>query len=427
MPRAARIDDQTGADLVVLDLGASKILAAAVSAAGTSWSVRAWEERPSSCLQRGVIADAAAAGAVVREVLAAIAAATGNRRPRVVVGVGAGAVRSMHARGSVRTRLPVTIQASHVHRALDAAADIGLPSDHEILHVLPVGYEVDGARVVRHPVGSRARHLVAEAAVVTVRSAALDTLQRVIEATGATVVGAAAAPLAAARVALNQEDRRRGAIGLDLGAEGCGAAVYRNGALQGLAWSAVGGAHITRDVAFALQLDFDQAELLKRRLGVALLEAAVPERRAEVARGAQRFHVAQPMLAEVIEARCEEMLVLVRDALRSQAATSLGDRVVLSGGGARLRGAVELVEQIFGVPARVANPESHAAWDAVAGDPAGCTALGLIEYAARSGLLRREPATPWVRGWKRVRRTVTAARGAGRSAAVVAAATRTQV
>ncbi len=219
MARVAGVETRAQSDLVVLDLGASKLLGAAISGSNHAWTVRAWEERPSACIQRGVIVDAAAAAAVVRDVLAAIAAATGRRNARVVIGVGGGAVRSVQARGSVRTRLAVSIQAAHVHRALDAAADIGLPSDHEILHVLPVGYEVDGARVVRHPLGTRAKNLVAEAAVVTVRSAALDALQRAVESTGATVVGAAAAPHAAARAALKSEDRRRGAVVLHVGAE----------------------------------------------------------------------------------------------------------------------------------------------------------------------------------------------------------------
>jgi cell division protein FtsA len=420
MARAARVE--SAADLVVVDFGASRILAAALEGQPSGWRVRAWEERPSHCMQRGVIVDDRAAAAVVREVLAAIASITGNRTPRVVTGVGAGAVRSVHARGSIRLRLPAAIQRSHLHRALDAAADIGLPSDHEILHVLPVAYEIDGARVVRHPLGARARHVVAEAALVTVRSATLDALQRAIECTGATVVGAAAAPLAAARVALGPEDRRRGAAMLDLGAEGCGAAVYRHGALQALAAVPIGGAHVTRDITYALQVDFEQAELLKRRLGVALIEAASPERGLEVARGSRCFQVAQPMLAEIIEARLEEMLVLMRDGLRSQSAHPMADRVVLCGGGARLRGVAELVEQVFGVPARVAQPESS--WGAAAGDPACCTALGLIEYAARSGLLRREPEAAWARGWERVRRSLAAPRWAGRSA--VAAATRAQ-
>ena len=387
MRPAARADAAPCPGLLVLDLGASKALALAVAPEVGALAVRAWAERPSAVTSHGVIVDPESARAVLGAVLDEANTRSGLHLRRVVVGVGGGQVRCVPARGTFRAKLPVVLHDVHLDRALDAAADIGLPADHEVLHVLPNGYVVDGVRVGRSPVGMRGRSVVAEATVVTVRSQLLDHVQRLLERLGYEVVGAAAEPLAAARVALSSEDRVRGAVLLDIGCETTAAAVYRDGAVQALAWVPAGGTHVTRDVAFALQIDFEQAELLKRRAGSALVEATDPSRQVEVLRGRERLTVNQQTLAGIVEARMEELFGMARDALRSQSALGIGDRIVLAGGGARLRGAVELAEQVFESPARIADPAAAYGWREAAGDPACCTALGLVEYAARSGLL----------------------------------------
>jgi len=409
---AARVET---AGILALDLGAARALALVACPEGSRTRVVGWAERAAALTSHGVLVDLEAARSVLADVLEAAQAQSGRRLTRVVAGVGGGQVRSMSASGSMRSKLPVVLQHSHIDRALDAAADIGLPSDHEILHVLPTGYLVDGVRVVRSPLGMRGRSLTAEAVVVTVRSQVLDQLQRVLEGLGYELVGAAAEPLAAARVGLGSEDRTRGAVLLDIGAESTGAAVYRNGVLQSLVWVLAGGSHVTRDIAFALQLELEQAEALKRRAGHALVEGVDPARQIEVRRGRERLTVNQQTLAGIIEARMEELLGMAREALRERAALGIGDRIVLAGGGARLRGSVELAEQVFEAPARLASPDEASGWREAVGDPACCTALGLVEYAARSGLLRPEPPAPWLRAWDGLRRAVGERRGRGQT------------
>jgi cell division protein FtsA len=411
---AARVDSPQNPGLLVLDLGASKALALVAVADGDRARITGWAERAAVLTSHGALVDPHAARGVLADVLEAAQARAGRRLTRVVAGVGGGQVRCIRARGSARTKLAVPLQAAHVDRALDAAADIGLPSDHEVLHVLPSAFLVDGVRIARTPVGTRGRNLTAEAAVVTVRSHVLDQLQRVLEGLGYELVGAAAEPLAAARAVLSAEDRTRGCVLVDIGAETTGLAVYRDGVIHALAWVQAGGVHVTRDIGFALQLELEQAETLKRRAGHALVEAVDPSRQVEVLRGRERLSVNQQTLAGIIEARMEEMLSMGRDALRAQQALGLGDRIVLAGGGARLRGAVELAEQVFEAPVRLAAPDGGAGWREAAGDPACCTALGLVEYALRAGLLRSTPAAPWTRAWDGLRRAVGDRRGRGR-------------
>jgi cell division protein FtsA len=367
-----------------------------------------WAERPFEGARDGPLVDLDAASGVFAEVLGAAQRQGGISTRRVVAGISGPQVRLVRARGDVRVKTPVTLTTSHLRRAVEAAADIGLPDDHEILHVLPTGYQVDGARAVRRPLGMRARWLTAEAAIVIVASFVLDNLQRALEAVGYELVGAVAEPLAAARGALTADDRKSGAVLLDVGAQSLGAAVYRDEVVQGLATVQAGSAHVSRDVAYALHLELPQAEALKRRSGVALAESVSHARQVEVQRGRERLFVSQQMLASVIEARMEELFVMARDALRGQRALALRDRVVLVGGGARLAGTVELAEQVFEAPARLGAPVANRGWREAAGDPACCTALGLMGYAAHCRLASPEPI---LAGWKGAVRRLRVALG----------------
>ena len=185
---------------------------------------------------------------------------------------------------------------------------------------------------------------------------------------------------------------------------------------------------MTRDLAYALQLDLEQAEMLKRRFGTALAEQASTARQVEIVRGRERVLVTPQMLSSVIEARMEELFVMARDALRTQGVVALGDRIVLAGGGARLRGAVELAEQIFEAPVRLAAPSEPCAWREASGDPACCTALGLVTYAARSGLLDEAAPPSWTRAVQRLRRALGErhVRHTNRSLSAASAAGRTR-
>ena len=405
MRGSARVEAPNPAAILALDLGAEKVTIAVAVPHGDSYVVRGWIEQPCALMDQGTLVDLEAARAVLPAALFAAQERAGVRVRRVVAGVGVGQARAVRARGTMRTKLPVTLHPAHLDRALDAAADIGLPRDHEVLHVLPTGYIVDGTRVVRSPLGMRGRAVTADAVVVTARSQVLDNLQRVLDAAGYELVGAAVEPLAAARAALTAEDRARGAVLVDLGAEVTGAAAYRDGVLQGLVCVHAGGSHATRDIAFALQLEIEQAEALKRRAGSALIESVPADRQVEVQRGRDRLTVSQQTLAGIVEARMEELFAMVRDGLRAQQVLGIGDRIVLAGGGARLRGAVDLAEQVFEAPVRLAAPRAPQGWREAEGDPACCTALGLLEFAQRSGLMRAE-ASSWERLVTDLRRVV---------------------
>jgi cell division protein FtsA len=384
---AARNDAAGG--LLLLDLGSHQARAVALVPEGSELVLRGAASVPFGAAPDGVLVALDLARTQLEELLGTCGQRAGLGVRRVLASIGGTHLRLVQARGSIALRLPVVLRRAHLERVLDAATAIELPSDQEVLHVLPTSYEVDGARTHEPPLGIRARRLLAEAALVTVSRLALDTLERVLAELGYELVDVAAEPLVTAGAVLSADDRQRGAVLVDLGAERITAVVYRHRVVQGLHVLGAGAVHASRDLAFALRLELGRAEEIKRRYGVARVAEADPEVETLLEHEGRTVRVGQPALAAVLEPRMRELLALVRQGLGS--ALAPGDRVVLCGGGARLRGLVELAEDVFAAPARMGASR-------VGGDleaETSCTALGLAVYAERCGLERRARSPAW--------------------------------
>ena len=411
----AKPDPRPG--LLALDLGTHRVRALALVAHGTNLAVCGRAEARAIAARDGVLVHLDRARAEIGHVLREAALQAGLRAKRVVAGIGGTHLRLVHGHGSLSFPQPVSLRRTHLERALDAAAAIGVPNDLEVLHVLPTGYEVDGARTERPPLGIRARRLAAQAAVVTVSRLALDNLDRVLIDLGYELVDAAAEPLLAASAVLSPEDREDGAVLVDIGAERTSAVAYRHRVLCGLVCLGAGAAHVTRDLGYALRLGFEPAEALKRRFGVASVAAADPEAEMRVERDGTPIRLSQRAMAAVIEPRMREILSLVHDALRAEGGLALANRVVLCGGGANLPGLVELAEEVFASPARLgAVPHPGAPDDS-------STALGLVQHAVRCGLYPRSRWRMWDRAVHRLRGALRASRQSGMPRPAVAPAT----
>ncbi len=371
-------------ELLLLDLGSQRARAGAARVEDGALRICGAAEAPFSAVRDGVIVHLESARAQLAALLSTAAARGGVRTRRVVAAIGGTHLHWMRARGSLALRLPVCLRDAHLERALDAAAAMGLPREQEMLHVVPTGYRVDGARTVR-PRGMRARRLVAEAAVLTASRLALENLERALHDIGYELIEPVAEPLVAAHEALTIEDRTRGAVLIDLGAERVCAIVYRDGVLQGLAQIGAGAAHISRDLALVLRIAPHEAEDVKQQLAVARVELADTARSLPLRRGGRMLRLGQADVARVVEPRMRELLVLTREALRQARILAPSDRVVLSGGGARLAGVVDLAENVFHVPARRDVPD--VAVPGVEHASTG-TLLGLLAYASRCGLHR---------------------------------------
>ncbi|WP_435530000.1 cell division protein FtsA [Phenylobacterium koreense] len=279
-------------------------------------------------------------------------------------------------------------------------------------HILPVAWSVDGQAAIRDPRAMFGRTLGVELLVVTVSEAAYQTLGACVERAHLQFEGVVAAPFVSALAALEEDEMDLGAVCIDMGGGSTSAAVFAGGSLLHVETLAVGGGHVTADIARGLSTSVAGAERIKTLHGSAIASANEDREMIEAPPrgddpGAGPVIAPRSLLKGIIAPRVEETLELLRDRLRASGCpVEPGASLVLTGGASQLAGVREVAVRVFDRPARLGRPRRvpHLA-DAASG-PAFCAAAGVLQRAAfgpreavsskalASAKLRREPLDP---------------------------------
>lgn len=335
---------------------------------------------PSEGIKRGMVTDLTAAAAAISQAVAQ--ADRGGRlagEAKAVLGVSGPHVRSVVGRAEVMVEDPSTgVAPLDVERATNSAGSVELPEGRQVIHVIPLGYQLDGAEGVTDPVGLAGRILTAEAHLITVDGLPVQNYLRAAIKAGVQVADYQLGLYAAAEAVLTKEERQAGTLVLDMGAGLTGMAIYAGGRLHHVQLVPVGAEHITRDLASVLQVPVHVAERLKTERGWATV-LQCPDTSLELISPGQKTREMQDRrLAQIIEPRVQEIFHLVAEAVKNAECgeVPLGS-VVLTGGGARLKGIAEAASNWFGMPARIGVP-SGASGDG----PEFSTAVGLVHWGA---------------------------------------------
>jgi len=300
-----------------------------------------------------------------------------------LVSLAGGHVSSINSRGAVAVPGGV-IDASDVARALDQARAIAIPHDREVVHIIQRGFSVDGQDGTRTPIGMHGYHLEAETHIITASAATVDNLRQCVKAAKVDVQALVLNPLASAEVVLTEQERQMGVAVCDLGGGTTDLAIYVDGDVWHTMVLAVGGNHITQDVAHGLRLALTQAEEIKKQQGHAM--------RAEV--GAEEYFNIRPFgedqpvrinrqdLAHIIQARTTEIFGLIlQEVKRSGYDALLPAGMVLTGGTSALPGIRRLASQVLGMPVRTGQPEKLTGLVDRLNSPAYATSVGLLQWA----------------------------------------------
>lgn len=373
---------------VGLDIGTSKVAVIVGEMREDGPEIVGIGAAPSEGLKKGVVVNLDATAQAIEEAVKEAEVTAGCEIHTVVANVGGGHIRGFNSHGVVGVRNR-EVDQSDVDRVLDAARAIALPADRDILHVLPQDFVLDGQDGIRNPVGMSGVRLEARVHVVTTLTPSAQNVIKCCQRTGLHVADLVLEPLAAAEAVLSQEEKELGVALIDLGAGTTDVLVFQQGALKHTAILSLGGNHVTNDIAAGLKTHFREAEVLKQRSGCALARAVRRDQTVEVAGvgGRNPRLVSRQLLAQVIEARVEELLTLARHQIvKCGFDESLGSGVVLTGGTALLEAIVPLAEGIFETQVRVGVPQDQ---DTTGGglvqsvrSPAFAAAVGLVRYGA---------------------------------------------
>jgi cell division protein FtsA len=312
---------------------------------------------------------------------------------RAWVGVSGSNVRSFNSRGVVavagRER---EISRDDVTRVIDAARGVQIPQDHEVVHVVPRDFTVDGQDGVGDPVGMVGSRLEADVHVVTAPVAVTQNIVTCMNKAGIEVVQLVLEQFAAAEAVLTPDEKELGIALVDVGGGTTELAVYQRGSIAHTAVLPIGGDHFTNDLAVVLRAPITDAERIKKKFGCALRSSVAEDEMVEVPMVGGRAPKLCPRttLAEILQPRAEELLGLIREDLqRLGLDKEIRSGVVLTGGGAELEGLVEVAEGIFEGPVRRGVPAGVGGLVDVVSRPEWATATGLLLYGHRQKPKRR--------------------------------------
>jgi cell division protein FtsA len=302
-----------------------------------------------------------------------------------VGGVGGGN-DGVNTRGLYEFGRPRQITEDDMAYAIDRTARVRLEDDRCLLHVFPQDFTLDGRSGFRFPRGSTCSRLEANVHIVTAPAQEHDCLINAIHQAHFAVEETIFEAVAAAYASVMKDDRNRGVAIVDIGSYSTGIAVYDGEAILLARSIAVSADHFTRDVAFGLKVQYEDAERLKVEYGCAILGLTSDNSLIEVpsAEGRSPREAPRRQLNEILEARAEELFCYVGAELaRIGMDQKLLEGIVLTGGGALLNGMCDMAERVLNCPARNGLPAGIDAWPDALDSPAWTTAAGLAMYSAR--------------------------------------------
>jgi cell division protein FtsA len=371
--------------IVGLDLGTTKICAVVGEVTSDGIDVVGVGSYPSVGLRRGVVVHIDQTVNSIKRAIREAELMAGCEISSVYAGIAGAHVQSINSHGVIAIKSREVTPAD-VERVLDAAKAIAMPFDRQILHVLAQQYIVDDQEGIQDPLGMSGVRLEAKVHVVTGAISAVQNIVKCCERAGLHVQEVILESLASGESVLDPEEKRLGVALVDLGGGTTDLAVFLDHAIRYTAVLGLGGSNITSDISVGLRSSIEEAEKTKKKYGCALHAMTNPQDLIEVASvGEQkRRQLSRSILAEIIEARVEEILRLVdREIIRSGYAESIAAGVVLTGGVSLLPGIQELAEQVFDMPVRVGVPHGLGGLADVVQNPIYATATGLLLYAHR--------------------------------------------
>jgi cell division protein FtsA len=300
----------------------------------------------------------------------------------VYAGIAGSHIRSLNSHGIVAIR-DREVYSQDVDRVIDAAKAMAIPADQKILHVLPQEFIIDTQEGVKEPLGMSGVRLEAKVHMVTGAVNAAQNIEKCIERCGLTVNGVILEQLASSYSVLSDDERDLGVCLIDIGGGTTDIAIFTNGAIRHTAVIPIAGDQVTNDIAMALRTPTQNAEDIKVRYACALTQLAKVDEVIKVPGVGEKpeRELSRQTLAEVVEPRYDELFRLVQAELRRSGFEDLiASGIVLTGGGAKMEGLIELAEEIFHMPVSLGAPRNVAGLKDIVRNPVYATSVGLLQY-----------------------------------------------
>ena len=380
--------------IVGLDIGTSKVVAIVGKRKmdGTI-EVVGIGSHPSRGLKRGVVVNIETTVQAIQRAVEEAELMAGCRIHSVYAGIAGSHIKSLNSHGIVAIRDREVTQAD-IDRVIDAAQAVAIPADQKILHILPQEFVIDSQEGIKEPMGMSGVRLEAKVHLVTCAVNAAQNIEKCVKRCGLEVDDIILEQLASSHAILTEDEKELGVCVVDIGGGTTDIAVFTGGAIRHTAVIPIAGDQVTNDIAMALRTPTQNAEEIKIKYACALTQLAGADETIKVPSVGDRAlrDLSRQALAEVVEPRYEELFTLVQSELRRSGFEDLIPAgIVITGGSSTMEGVVELAEEIFHMPVRLACPQAVSGMTEVVNNPIYATGVGLLIHGFRQMDLGRAP------------------------------------
>lgn len=378
--------------LTAIDVGSAKTCALVAEITEHGLRYRGHGAAESRGSRKGVIVELDKAVAAIQQAVEQAEDAAGAPIEHATVGVAGAHVRGVNSQGGITfgTRAR-EITRDEIRMAVDKARAVPLPGDREILHLLPQEFILDDQCGIRDPLGMMGTRLEVRVHMVTAASSATQNVVTAVNRAGVHVDDTVFEPLACADSVLRSDEREMGVCLAEIGAGSTDLIVFVDGAVAHTAVIPLGGDHFTSDLSVGLCTPVVEAEKIKRVFGNTVVTLIPEGNEVEVPSVGDRPSrlIQQRFLGEILEPRARELFELLRDNLRHSGMLDICVAgVVLSGGGSRLAGILDVAESVLRRAIRLAWPAPLPKMPEVLAEPEYATVLGTVYYAHRARIAR---------------------------------------
>ena len=374
--------------VVGFDLGTSKVavVVGEVDDFGNI-SVIGVGETPSEGLRKGVVVNIEKTVHAIQEAAQAAERMAGVRFDTAVVSLAGPHLSSQNSRGVIAvSRADREIGGDDITRVVEASRAISVPSDREVVHVIPRSFTVDGQDGVKDATGMTGTRLEVETHIVTGAQTSIQNVIKCVHQAGFDVEDVVSQGLAAGLAVLSPNEMELGVCLIEIGAGTTDVVVFSEGSGHHLAVLPVGGNHVTSDIAIGLRTTLAEAETLKLNYGHTLPGVIPGEERIEVREvgGDRAQAVPRRYLAEIIGPRVREIFQLAKEEVRKSGFDGLLPAgVVVTGGGARLLGTIDAAQAVFDSSVRLGLPAGLGGLSDRVSGPSFATAVGLVRWGSK--------------------------------------------
>ena len=373
--------------IVGLDIGTTKICAIAVEGDDIeALNVVGVGTAKSEGLRKGVVVNIEKTVKAIKKAVEECELMCGTQIRSVYAGIAGHHIRGQNSRGMVTVYHNRIVTDEDIRRVIDAA-QVLIPNDREVLHILPQEFIVDDQDGVQNPLGMAAARLEVNVHIVTGSVTSAQNIIKCCNQSGLDVEDIVLEPLSSSQAVLSPDEQEVGVVLVDIGGGTTDVTIYSEGSIVHTAVLALGGNHLTHDIAIGLGAPLHEAEEIKHNFGVAMTSMVDEDEMIEVPSvgGRNNRTMKKRVLASIIEDRFREIFELIAHEIeKTHFHTLMASGVVITGGTCIMPGADQLASQVLNLPVRVGFPENISGLREMIYSPKYATSVGLVRYGITS-------------------------------------------